>query len=105
MTVVNGGEPAVATAGKQQRLVAIVGVGLDRAEENHVVAAIISIGRAALETRDAIGNNRRLSKAWPPFDASKFVVRRFRKFVGERLLRRTQHIDCEMAGVLKHAQA
>src|SRR6266566_2335525 len=97
MTVVNGGEPAVATAGKQQRLVAIVGVGLDRAEENHVVAAIISIGRAALETRDAIGNNRRLSKAWPPFDASKFV--------GERLLSRTQHIDCEMAGVLKHAQA
>jgi len=48
---------------KQQRLSAVVGVGLDRTKENHMVAAIISIGRAALKVRNAVRKNRRVAKA------------------------------------------
>src|SRR6266481_9033786 len=104
-TIFSGSKPAVAAASKQQRLLAVVGVGLDRTEKNHVVAAVVSIGGAALEICDAVGKKRRVAEARRPFDACKFVFRRFRKFASERLLRCTKHIDHEMVGVLEHAQA
>ena len=103
--LMSGNKPAVSAAGKQQRLLPVVGIGLDRAEKNDVVAAIIPVGGAALEIGDAAGKNRRIAKARRPFDPGEFVFRGFREFVGERLLRCAEHIDREMAGVLEDAQA
>ena len=74
-------------------------------QENDVVAAIIAIGGAALKIRNALRKDRRVAEARRPLDPGEFVFRRFREFVGERLLRCAQHVDREMAGVLENGQA
>ena len=79
-------------------------IGLDRTEENHMVAAIISIGGTALEICDAVREQRRVAKARRPFHAGELVVRRFCEFGRQRLLRCAEHVDREMAGVLEDAQ-
>jgi len=58
---------------KQQRLSPVVGIGLDRTKENHMVAAIISIGCAALKVCNAVRKNRRVAKARCPLNSGKFV--------------------------------
>src|SRR5258705_9668604 len=90
---------------KQQRLYAVVGVGLDRSKENHMVAAIISIGRAALKVRNAVRKNRRVAKARCPSNSGKFVLRRFCEFARKLLLRCAKDVDREMAGLLEYAHA
>src|SRR6266404_8754472 len=90
---------------KQQRLSAVVGVGLDRTKENHMVAAIISIGRAALKVRNAVRKNRRVAKARCPSNSGKFVLRRFCEFAPKLLLRCAKDVDREMAGLLEYAHA
>src|SRR5258706_13305779 len=90
---------------KQQRLSPVVGIGFDRTKENHMVAAIISIGCAALKVCNAVRKNRRVAKASCPLNSGKFVLRRFCEFVRKRLLRCAEDIDREMAGVLEYAHA
>src|SRR5437660_1708746 len=90
---------------KQQRLSPVVGIGLDRTKENHMVAAIISIGCAALKVCNAVRKNRRVAKARCPLNPGKFVLRRFCKFARKRLLRCAKDVDREMAGVLEYAHA
>src|SRR5215470_9054218 len=57
--VVGGKKPAVAAAGKQQRFLAIIGIGLDGAEENDMVAPVIAVDGATLKIRNALGEKRR----------------------------------------------
>src|SRR5258705_1170815 len=90
---------------KQQRLSPVVGIGLDRTEENHMVAAIISIGCAALKVCNAIRKNRSVAKARRPLNPGKLVLRRFCESARKRLLRCAKDIDCKMAGVLEYAHA
>src|SRR5258708_12755201 len=90
---------------KQQRLSPVVGIGLDRTKENHMVAAIISIGCAALKVCNAVRKNRRVAKASCPLNSGKFVLRRFCEFARKRLLRCAKDVDREMAGVLECAHA
>src|ERR1700722_15256010 len=104
MTLVSGDKPAVTTAGKQQRLLPVVGIGFDRAEEDHMVAAVIAVDGAALEVCDAVQKKRRAAETRGPFDAGKLVFRGFRELVRKRLLRCAEHIHREMGGVLEHAQ-
>src|SRR5215471_5156685 len=105
MTFVGGDKSTVAAAGKQQRLLPIVGIGLDRAEENDVVAAIITVDGATLKIRDTLDEEWRTAEPRRPIDTDKLVVGGFGEFVGERLLRSAQNVDREVGGVLKHAQA
>jgi hypothetical protein len=88
----------------RQRLLPVVGIGLDRAEENHMVAAIIPVSGAALKIRNAVGKKRRVAKARFPFNPGELVFRGFCEFRRQRLLRHAQHIDREMAGVLEDAE-
>src|SRR5260370_9711560 len=90
---------------KRQRLSPVVGIGFDRTKENHMVAAIISIGCAALKVCNAVRKNRRVAKASCPLNSGKFVLRRFCEFARKRLLRCTKDVDREMAGVLEYAHA
>src|SRR2546430_16053257 len=90
---------------KQQRLSPVVGIGLDRTKENHMVAAIISIGCAALKVCNAVRKNRRVAKARCPLNPGKFVLGRFCEFARKRLLRCAKDIDREMAGVLEYARS
>ena len=54
--------------------------------------------------RDAVRENGRIAKARRPLDACEFILRGFREFAGERLLRCAEHVDGEVAGVLEGAQ-
>lgn len=56
-----GNKPAEAAARKQQGFLPIIGVGFDGAQEDDVVAAVIPIGRTALEIGNAIGQHRRVA--------------------------------------------
>src|ERR1700722_4281920 len=98
MTLVSGDKPAVTTAGKQQRLLPVVGIGFDRAKEDHMVAAVIAVDGAALKVCDSGRKKRGAAETRGPFDAGKLVFRGFRKLVRKRLLRCAQHVDREMAG-------
>ena len=102
---VAGKKPAEAAARKQQRLLPIIGIGFDGPQEDDVIAAIISIGGSALEIGDAVGEDRRVAKSRRPIHAGKFVARGFRKLRRQRLLRGSENIDREMAGVLEDGQA
>src|SRR5271163_2238468 len=104
MTLVSGDKPAVTTAGKQQWLVPVVGIGFDRAKEDHMIAAVIAVDSAALEVCDTVQKKRCAAETRGPFDAGKLVLRGFRKLVRKPLLRCAQHVDRKMAGVLEHAQ-
>src|SRR5207237_8752498 len=96
-------EPAVAAAREQKRFLPAIGIGLHRAEENHVIATIISIGGPALKIRYAVGEDRSVAEARPPVDTGEFVVRGFGKFVRKCLLRYPANIDSEVAGVPESA--
>src|ERR1051325_3770850 len=71
---VAGGELSEAAAGKQQRFLPVVGIGLDRAEENDVVAAIIAIHGAALELRHAAGDDGSIAEPRLPFHPGKLFT-------------------------------
>src|ERR1700692_3565061 len=88
-------ELPVAAARKQQRLFPAVGISLDRAEEDNMVAAIISVGRAALKIRNTVGENRRVTKAGFPFDTGEFIFGGFGESIRQCLLRRAEHVDRE----------
>src|SRR5258707_2086269 len=90
---------------KQRRLSPVVGIGLNSTKESHMVAAIISIGCAALKVCNAVRKNRRVAKASCPLNSGKFVLRRFCEFARKRLLRCAKDVDREMAGVLEYAHA
>ena len=70
-----------------------------------MVAAIISIGCAALKVCNAVRKNRRVAKARCPLNPGKFVLGRFCEFARKRLLRCAKDVDREMAGVLEYAHA
>src|SRR5258708_33352196 len=101
----SGKKSAVTAMSKQQRLSPVVGIGLDRTKENHMVAAIISIGCAALKVCNAVRKNRRVAKASCPLNSGKFVLRRFCEFARKLLLRCAEDVDHEMAGGLEDAHS
>src|ERR1700759_3702368 len=103
--VLVGNKRPVSALRKQQRFVAVISIGFDRAEEDHMVAAVVPIDGTTLKIRDTLGKKRCASKARRPFHADKLVIGRFGEFVGQRLLRYAQHIDGEVTGVLKGSQA
>ena len=94
-------KPAEAAAREQQGLLPIIGVGFDGAEEDDVIAAVIAIGRPALEAGHAIGQHRRVAESRRPAHTGELVIRRFCKLRGQRLLGRPENIDREVAGILK----
>ena len=55
-------KPAVIAAGKQQRLLVVIGIGFDRAKEDHMIAAIVPIDGTALKIGDALSEHRRIAK-------------------------------------------
>src|SRR6476659_8066580 len=103
--IISGEKSSVTAASKQQRLSPVVGIGLDRTEENDMVAAIISLGCAALKVCYTVRKNRRVAKAGCPWDPGKFALRRFCEFARKPLLRCPKDVDREMAGVLEYAHA
>src|SRR5581483_8185793 len=105
MTIVRGNKPTVAAASKQQRLPSVIGISLDRTEENHMIATVITVSGTTLEISDTLKKQRRTAEARRPIDADKFVVRRLCEPVRQRLLAGTKYIDRKVAGVLKRAQA
>src|SRR5258708_32116773 len=98
----SGKKSTVTATSKQQRLSPVVGIDLDRTKENHMVAAIISIGCAALKVCNAIRKNRGVAKARCPLNPGKFVLRRFCEFARKRLLRCAKDVDREMARSLEY---
>src|SRR4029079_16007508 len=82
-----GSKLPVSALRKKQRFIAVVRIVFDRAEEDHMITTLVSIDGAALKIRDAFGKKRRTTKSRRPLDTDKFVIRRFRKPVCERLLR------------------
>ncbi len=70
-----------------------------------MIAAIISIGRAALKGCNTVRKKRRVAKTRLPLNPGKFFPRRFCEFARKRLLRCAKDIDREMAGVLENAHA
>jgi len=98
---VSGNKPAEAAARKQQRLLPIIGVGFDGAQENDVVATVVPIGRTALEIGYAVGQHRRIAKAWRPIHTGELVIRRFRKLRRQCFLGSSENIDGEMARILE----
>ena len=86
LTIITGREPTEVAAQEQQRLIPIVGVRLHRTKKDHMIPAIVAIDRPTLEAGHAIGEQWRSTETGYPIHASKFVVGRFRKSAGQRLL-------------------
>src|SRR3954465_4005175 len=98
-------ELAIRAPRKQQRLPGVIGIGLDRAEKDHVIATIVAIDGSALKVGDALGDYRSVTEAPRPVDSGELVVGRFCKLVRKRLLRCAKHVDGEVARILKHGEA
>ena len=98
-------EPAIRATRKQQRLAGIVGISLHGTEEDHVVTTIIAIDGSTLEIGNALGKHRSVAEARSPIDAGELVLGRFGELVCKSLLRIAEHVDGEVACVLKYDQA
>src|ERR1700730_8546867 len=95
----------VLAAAEQKRRLGGVGVALEVADEDDVVAAIMPILVAALEMRSGADQDRGAAFRDHMVDLGEFVLVRSGKFVRQLDLVVGQYIDDEMRALLERRQA
>src|SRR5262245_57284157 len=93
------GDQSIVAMPKNQRMPGRIVIEIGNlADEDHVIATLISVGHLAFEDRERIGQDRTAGLPGLIVDAGPFVVERTGKTARYVLLALAQHVDREVIG-------